>query len=199
MNLYFSPTSPYARVVRLTLMEKHLTAQITEKQVSPWDDDPELGAHNPIMRVPTLVTDEGAQLTETLLIANYLEHRFPQPALIPEDRYAETLAQAGLGIGLIDSTVQLVIARKFCMAANIPKDFEKRRMNGIQRGIETLEKQRPQAAGEVADLACITVGTALAYLSFRIPELDWTTAHPGLAGWLADLNMRPSFRITAPA
>ncbi len=199
MNLFFSPTSPYARIVRLALMEKDLTAQVNERQVNPWDGDPDLGAHNPIMRVPTLVTDDDLALTESLLIVQYLERQFPEPALIPGNAAPRILSLAGIGMGLIDSTVQLVLARRFFGAGDPPGPFENRRLDGIRRAIVRLEGAPPEPAGDILDLSGIVLGVALAYVSFRAPEVEWTTDHPGLANWLADVNLRPSMRITAPA
>lgn len=198
MNLYFSPGSPYARIVRIALMEKHLTAQITERQVDPWSDDDDLGAHNPMMRVPTLVTEDGACLTESLLIVHYLEDRFPETRLVPPERREETLALAGLGMGLIDSGVQTFQIRRFLSTGDSPGKLELRRLAALRRGLSALDSRVPAAAGEVVDLGCITVGTALAWLAFRIPDLEWAAEYPALASWLADLNLRPSFRMTTP-
>ena len=40
---------------------------------------------NPQGLVPTLETDEGVQLTQSLAICEYLEERYPEPALLPAD------------------------------------------------------------------------------------------------------------------
>lgn len=198
MNLYFSQGSPYARIVRIALMEKHLTAQITERQVDPWSDDADLGAHNPMMRVPTLVTEDGACLTESLLIIHYLEARFPETPLVPADRREETLSLAGRGMGLIDAGVQTFQIRRFLKTDDAPGKLESRRLAALRRGLSSLENRVPAAAGEVVDLGCITVGSALAWLDLRLPDLALTNEYPALASWLADLNLRPSFRMTAP-
>ena len=43
---------------------------------------------NPQALVPTLVTDDGMQLAQSLAIIEYLEEMHPQPALIPQDAKA---------------------------------------------------------------------------------------------------------------
>ena len=49
------------------------------------------------------------------------------------------------------------------------------------------------------DLGDITLAVALEYLDFRLPDIDWRAATPGLADWLAEAGMRPSMLATRPA
>ncbi|GKW50904.1 maleylacetoacetate isomerase [Halomonas sp. NCCP-2165] len=42
-------------------------------------------ARNPQGLVPALVTDDGARLTQSLAICEYLDERYPEPALLPAD------------------------------------------------------------------------------------------------------------------
>ncbi|GAA0559737.1 maleylacetoacetate isomerase [Halomonas salifodinae] len=42
-------------------------------------------ARNPQGLVPALVTDDGARLTQSLAICEYLDERYPDPALLPAD------------------------------------------------------------------------------------------------------------------
>jgi maleylacetoacetate isomerase/maleylpyruvate isomerase len=46
---------------------------------------PEYAAVNPQALLPTLVLDDGARLTQSLAIMEYLEEKHPQPALLPKD------------------------------------------------------------------------------------------------------------------
>jgi maleylacetoacetate isomerase len=46
---------------------------------------PEYGSVNPQGLLPTLVLDDGARLTQSLAIMEYLEEKHPQPALLPTD------------------------------------------------------------------------------------------------------------------
>ena len=47
--------------------------------------DPQYAKVNPQALVPTLVTDEGMHLAQSLAIIEYLEETHPQPALIPKE------------------------------------------------------------------------------------------------------------------
>jgi len=57
---------------------------------------PEFRAINPHMRVPALALDNGAVLTQSLAIIDYLDETHPEPALLPTDpvRRAEVRAFA---------------------------------------------------------------------------------------------------------
>lgn len=46
---------------------------------------PEYKAVNPQMAIPALVDDDGTVLTQSLAIMEYLEEKFPKPALMPAD------------------------------------------------------------------------------------------------------------------
>jgi hypothetical protein len=49
------------------------------------------------------------------------------------------------------------------------------------------------------DLATITLGCALGYLDFRLPQFDWRRGRDGLARWYEIMAMRPSMIATRPA
>ena len=51
------------------------------------------GARNPQRLVPSLETDDGATLTQSLAIAEYLEERHPDPGLLPDDLTARAHAR----------------------------------------------------------------------------------------------------------
>ena len=69
MELYLNATSPYARLVRIVLLEKGLMDAVTLKWCDPWADDADLLKANPAGRIPALVTEDGTTLSESMLIA----------------------------------------------------------------------------------------------------------------------------------
>ena len=58
MKLLSSPTSPYVRKVRIVMIEKKLDYQSENANV--WDADTRIQEHNPLGKVPCLVTDDGS-------------------------------------------------------------------------------------------------------------------------------------------
>jgi maleylacetoacetate isomerase len=55
---------------------------------------PEFRAINPQMRVPTLITDAGETLIQSLAIIEYLDETHPQPPLLPKDPIARAKVRA---------------------------------------------------------------------------------------------------------
>jgi glutathione S-transferase len=58
MKLFYAPTSPFARKVRVTAHELRLEDRIELVLVNPWSDA-ELRSLNPLAKVPTLIRDDG--------------------------------------------------------------------------------------------------------------------------------------------
>jgi glutathione S-transferase len=82
MRLFFGPASPYARMVRVALLETGVDGQVRQQEVTLRDPGSALLPFNPVGRVPTLELDDGTILTESLLILNYLDtlHAGPPPS-----------------------------------------------------------------------------------------------------------------------
>jgi glutathione S-transferase len=72
MKLFLNAASPYARLVRLVLLETGLHAATELHFVDPWESPPHLLAHNPASKVPVLLLDDGASLMESGCICDYL-------------------------------------------------------------------------------------------------------------------------------
>lgn len=59
MRLFYSPTSPFARKIRVLIAEKQLTG-IELVTASPFDAPSELAAANPLSKVPALIREDGS-------------------------------------------------------------------------------------------------------------------------------------------
>jgi len=81
VKLYDAARCPYCARVRIALAEKDLdfeTVEIDLRNRPAW-----IYELNPSGRVPVL--DDGFVLPESLLIMEYLDERYPEHALLPED------------------------------------------------------------------------------------------------------------------
>ena len=218
MQLLANSTSPYVRIARVAMIEKGLDVEPT--LVDPWADDPRLRAANVATRVPTLITDDGTPLSESLLIVQWLEHIRPAPgwpSLLGGDA-AAVLSRAGTALGVIDAAVHTIIIRK----VTAPLLFDEtpiglRRRRTMAEGMQRLEALATggamgAAAGGVAggavdgaagaagaptlDAICAVV--ALDYLRFRFDGQPWLQALPALDALSAWLGQRPAFAQTLP-
>ncbi|MDE2150668.1 MAG: glutathione S-transferase N-terminal domain-containing protein [Gammaproteobacteria bacterium] len=195
MKLLASPTSPYARLVRVVIHEKHLDGTVSCEWVDPWASPGSLLAANPFSRVPTLLADDGEVLTESLLIALYLDQRFPEPVLVPAGSRARIYRKLGLANGLIDAAVAVVAARRFGYEKP-DRDPVRRRLDSLRRGMAMLDSDAADA--RTPDLGDLALAIGLAYLDFRLPEFGWRDLASALAEWYRVVEQRPSLQHTRP-
>lgn len=196
MKLYMSTTSPYARIVRAVLIEKGHEDAVEYTIVNPWESPDDLVAANPYSQVPTLELDDGQVLTESLVIALYLEKSFPEPALIPDTSRTETLKRIGLGQGLLNAGVTILSTRRFHVNDDSTPLMQRRHLS-LERAIQRAA-HAVNGGGDMTDLGDLVIAIALEFLDFRMPDLDWRQAAPGLAAWHERLRERPSLASTRP-
>src|SRR5260370_13559637 len=82
MKLYTSPTSPYARKVRVALTEKKIECECVDE--NPWTAETSVPDYNPLGKVPVLILDDGTALYVSRVIVEYLDTVSPVSRLIPE-------------------------------------------------------------------------------------------------------------------
>ena len=76
MKLLYAPTSPFARKVRAAAIELGLgdRLQLEYVQVAPCKPNVDYAkAHNPLRKIPALVTDEGMTIFDSTVICEYLD------------------------------------------------------------------------------------------------------------------------------
>lgn len=196
MKLYFSTTSPYARIARVALAEKGLKG-LERRLTDPWKDEPGLLEANPSARVPALVLDDGKPLTESLLIVMWLEARHPLPSLLGADPDL-VLSKAGVAMGAIDAAAAVIIGRKMTDASFDESPVGLRRRRSVINAMLRLEADPPTYDGGAPSLAVITAVVALDYLRFRFPAAPWLPPLPRLDALAERARARPSFAETMP-
>ncbi|KAE8437447.1 MULTISPECIES: glutathione S-transferase N-terminal domain-containing protein [Halomonadaceae] len=197
MELYLNATSPYARLVRIVLLEKGLMDAVTLKWCDPWADDAELLKANPAGRIPALVTEEGTTLSESMLIAVYLDSVSPNPPMLPAASLGNVLHLAGLGQNLMDAAFTTVIARKHYGNEIDNSELGQRRSRAIQRLLNQLNSELGDKQQASINLGEIAIAVALDYLAFRLPEVNWKEEYPRLQAWHTGVTARDSFQETA--
>lgn len=194
MKLYLNTTSPYARFVRVLLIESGLINHTQLVLVDPWHDDPLLLAVTPVNRIPVLQTEAGVCLSESLAIAVYLQSL--TEVFTPLD--AAGLQLAGIGQGLMDAAFTTMIARKHYGKDSDNTELGLRRHNAILRILDWLEQHSQLLDSRTQpDPGSLAVAVALDYLSFRLPEYAWQQHQPQLACWQNKLMLRASLQQTA--
>ncbi|KQQ79086.1 glutathione S-transferase family protein [Aureimonas sp. Leaf324] len=197
MRILTNTTSPYARIARIALGEKGFDLSGTEI-VNPWSDDPGLLALNSAARVPTLETDEGLPITESLLVVLWLERKVPEPSLLP-GTLDRTISLAGRAMGVVDAMANIVTNRM-----QVDPNFGEHRVGlkrrrAIVEGMRQLESDPPDYDGGTPSIAVIASVVALDYLALRFPGEPWVEAYPRLEDLRAKVADRPAFAATAPS
>ncbi len=200
MKLVASYTSPYARKVRMVMAEKHIECEFVEDNI--WSADPKAAQYNPLTKVPVLLLDDGTSLYDSRVIAEFLDGVTPVSRLIPESGRERALVKRweALGDGIADAGVAVFLEHKRVKAQQ-SQEWIARQRDKIERGIAAAAREladRKFCHGENLTLGDISLACSLAWLEFRLPEIQWRAAQPGLAAWMERMETRPSFIETAP-
>jgi glutathione S-transferase len=201
MKLYFSPPSPYARKVRVAVLELGLTDRVQEVEtlVAPHKPNEAFGLKNPLMKVPALDTDEGLVLFNSPVICEYLDVKAGGNRLIPvhgEKRW-KTLRRQALGDGILDAG----ILRRYELTARPENLRWPEWLKGQQLKIDfALDVAEREAGtwGKSFDIGDVAIACALEWLDFRFGYDDWRTRRPKLSAWLDQIAVRPSMLKTKP-
>ncbi|WP_348674847.1 glutathione S-transferase N-terminal domain-containing protein [uncultured Abyssibacter sp.] len=199
MQLLCTLTSPFARKVRMFALEKGVADRVELRLSNPLDDPEDLLRVNPLAKIPALLLDDGTPLYDSRVICEYLDSLADAPVMIPSSgdlRWAVMRRQA-LADGLMDAAVSVVFEHRRPPTEQSPHWLD--RWDGkIRRAVATLDAEHARQPLELGRLDGIAAAAALAYLDFRLPELDWHDASPGLAAWWLETARCPCVVDTAP-
>lgn len=164
--------SPYVRKVLVCLELKSLPYRIDS--IVPFYGNEEFSRLSPLRRVPVLI-DDHVTLCDSTVICEYLEERYPQPALYPatpeqraQARWLEEFADTRMG--------EVFIWRLFNEVVIKPNVW------GKETDRELLHRTLEEDAPSVLD-----------YLENRLPEAGWLFGSIGVA----DIAIASFFRNAA--
>ncbi len=204
MKLIYANASPYARKVRIVLAEKKLDYQAALE--NPWVPETTIGASNPLGKVPCLVLEGGEAIFDSRVIVEYLDTLSPLGKLIPTvgRERAEVKTWEALADGVLDAalTVRMEQTWPHRTAEQRSQLWIDRHLDKITSGLKAMSQglgDKPFCGNIHMNLADIAVGSALGYLDFRFPQIDWRSPHPNLAKLFEKLSLRQSFIDTVPA
>ena len=199
MKLLFSPTSPYARKVRICALELGIALDEVVVGANPSQAaDPVLAAANPLAKIPTLVLEDGRAIYDSRVIVDYLDS-LTDRALAPRSgdaRWTALVEQAACD-GILDAA--LLSRYELAMRPQAMRwpEWVAGQSGKIDRALDLLETSARDAADP--GLGDICVACVLGYLDLRFPENGWRATHPKLAAFFAEISERPSLKNTSPA
>ena len=113
----------------------------------------------------------------------------------------ETRRWEALADGMLDAGVLMRLEQTQREPAERSGKWLARQRTKVMAGLDVMENDLGNKGWCVSGhltLADIALVCALAWLDFRLPDVDWRANHPKLGRHLEDLSRRPSFASTAP-
>lgn len=201
LKIYGAPLSPFVRKVRCALAEKQVPYELVT--TNPFDKSDDFLRRSPLGRIPALEDEQGRPLADSTVIAEYIEERFPTPALFPRDpydrarvRWFEEYADGGMAPSL---TAKVFFQR--VISAKLIKGGCDEAV--VQSGLKELPTFLAYLEGELGDqpylvagtftLADVSVACQLVNLRQGGVEID-RTRFPALAAWFERVVERPSLK-----
>jgi glutathione S-transferase len=197
--------SPYGRKVAVVLEEKGLPYEV--QYDTPWVPGTCVGDYNPLEQLPILLTETGEAVYDSPYIVEWLETRFPEPALLPADvdGRLEARKRQMLAERLLDFCAVLMFESK---REHPSQPWYDRHASKVVRALTELDRlyASPVPGKLPLDLGDIAVVTTLDLLEFVVAdgvaldlaEMRWRGLYPALTELSERLNRRPSFSRTVP-
>ena len=198
MRLISATPSPYARKVRIALAEKGIPFELVTEV--PWNNDTCLPLYNPLEKLPVLLTDDGGSVYESSHILDWIERKYPQPALVPSDD--DGYLEAKRVQVVADCACDALVLSFFERARPEPSAaWLARQMRKVEGGLGDLARTLGDRGFMVRDsfgLGDIATGCVLGYLEVRFPDMLWRERFAVLARFADRMAERASFRDTVP-
>ncbi len=199
IRLYCFPRSGNSREVKLVLAEKQVAYQPVDVHAQDFDkQNPEFKKASPQGKVPAIV-DGDIYMSEAFEINQYLETKYPRPALMPADEARRREIREW--VTLYDKRLVLKIGLLVIECLLKPKDQQKE---------ETKEKLRSEIAQGLAELDRRLEGQEYLFGDYSLADAAVTphiaalpilgTGIPAelknLTAWFQRIQARPSFKLS---
>lgn len=199
MKLYITPTSPYARVVRIVVAEKDLSDRVDIIEAKTRQADSPYYRINPSGRVPYLVREDGGGMEDSQLIAIYLDGIGDGPRLTLE------FATQNWEYGRLECTARSMLDGICVWVREMRRPANERSPTILRhehdrclRMADTWDQEvaHPIMSGPLT-MAHVLLIAALDFAAFgRMAELE--VSRPALAAWARRMRDNPSIAATAP-
>ena len=202
MKLTYSPTSPFARKVRISAIELGLIDRIelVPTKVTPGTTNEDYSRSiNPLRKLPALILDDGSTIVDSYVIAEYLDELAGGGKLIPASGAQKWRVKTDHAIiqGMLDAMLlcryeQMLRPEQFRWQTWIDDQWDR-----AWHGFRHFEARADAFSGPL-DIVQIGIVCALGYADFRFPDCGWRKAFPKLAAFNETMMQRDSVRISVP-
>lgn len=204
MQLIGMLDSPFVRRVAVSLAVWELP--FTHRSVSVLRAFDSFRAINPVVKAPSLITDDGTLLMESSLILDHLEWGLaPEKRLMPQEGLARLAALHGLGLALAaaEKTVQIVYETSLRPADKRHEPWLDRvsgQLRAAYAGLESMlaASPGPWALGERLTQLDVTAAIAWRFTQSEAESVVPAATCPALAALAARAEALPAFRAWPP-
>ena len=201
MQLIGMLDSPYVRRVAITLIIGR--TPFIHRPISLFRHIDEFSKLNPLLKAPTLLTDDGAALMDSSVILDYLADIDPRiaaltPAKAPQR--LEALRATGLALTVMEKAVQRHYERMLRPAEKQHEPWVDRVMGQLTAGLSALDAELPGSGwmGGEMGVADLTVACAFGFTQSVLGDLVETSRYPNLGAFCARAEALPAFRAAPP-
>ncbi len=208
MRLFWTPASPFTRKVAVVARELGLWKEM-KITATTWPLDwgyatvpftAGLAEANPVARIPTLITEDGAELGDSTLICQHLDELATKGAVIPSDERKWSMwSLYAVADGLLEA--QVAMRAELLRPEAISEGFLQKQRDRIERCFDRVEQRANELATvdqATPNLAQITVGVACGYQDWRDWLTDFRPGRPLLSRWYSEFSRLPSMLETEP-
>jgi glutathione S-transferase len=202
MKLAFSPSSPFARKVRIAAIELGLIDRIEfiAAKVVPGEANDEYARDiNPLKKLPALILDNGEVILDSYVIAEYLDDLAGGGKLIPSagPQRWQVKTDHSLLQGMLDS---MLLCRYEKMLRPQPlfwQAWHDDHWNRVWTGLSRFDRQAEKLTGPF-DIVQIGLVCVLGYADFRFADCGWRQSFPQLQAFVERVQARPSVQVSVP-
>jgi glutathione S-transferase len=201
MQLIGMLDSPYVRRVAIALIIAK--TPFIHRPISLFRHIDDFSKLNPLLKAPTLLTDDGAALMDSSVIFEYLAGVEPRIAALTPSRAGQRLAAlraTGLALTVMEKAVQRHYERMLRPAEKRHEPWVERVIGQLTAGLGALDAELPGSGwiGGELGVADISVACAFGFAQSALADIVDMSRYPNLAGLCARAETLPAFRAAPP-
>jgi len=201
MKLFGNYLSPYTRRVAVTLNLYGLPFELENLSVFVTPDP--VKKYNPVVRIPTLLLDDGDAVFESTVILDAIDELVPEPQRMtpangPDRRHV--LRIAATATGTMDKAVFAFYERRFHPEEKVHEPWIEHNDAQVQGGLAALNDYAENAGsdgwlagGDTLSQADVATAIACTFTNKVRPNLSVLETYPALAAFTARCEALPAF------
>ena len=200
MKLIGMLDSPYVRRVAICLQLQGINYE--HLPLSVFRNMDAVREINPVIKVPTLVLDDGQVLMDSTLILQYLSLQRPATSLPDLNDSVHALRLTGLALAAYEKAVQIVYERKLRPLDKQHAPWLERVSMQLHAAWNLLEQEcaRLPLPGETGtiDQTGVTIAVGWSFALLETPDIVKPAGYPAIHAYTRSAETLPAFLATPP-